>query len=105
MVFKGVAGDTIHEIVYKDFVCLGSSKQELFGIVHGKPNIMMRFPGQDYFGTDDDVELRFIPGESGIEKVMKAFDKCNMLHVDSASSEDEEDDVIYTKEYFDKLKD
>lgn len=51
--------------------------------------------------------MRFIPSEeeSGIGKVMKAFDKCNKLHVDSASSEDDEDDVIYTKEYFDKLKD
>jgi hypothetical protein len=32
---------------------------------------------------------------------MKAFDQCNMLHVDSESSE-EEDDVIYTKEYFER---
>jgi len=42
-----------------------------------------------------------------MDKVMKAFDKCNMLHIDSASDDDDDDDddVIYTKEYFDKLKD
>lgn len=58
-------------------------------------------------GYDDceQLEILFIPDSSSdnVTAIREAFEECNMLNPDTDDSQDEDEEELFTKEYFDQI--